>query len=172
MGGQLEEVADPVGAKPVADLAETFNYLLARLRASGPMERRSKVPGSTTGVRQAVRPPAAVGPAAASPAAVVAPPVGAVAEGRIVCSPSYQVTEASPECEALLGVPPRALVGRHLLETSVDKALVDGVLKALGVIGSAGEERVEIVTARGDRIHVTVTRTGKDQPVTILLGHA
>jgi hypothetical protein len=35
LSGRLEAVADPLGARPVRDLADTISYLVARLRGSG-----------------------------------------------------------------------------------------------------------------------------------------
>ena len=175
MGGQLEEVADPLGAKPVAELAETFNYMLARLRSTGPMERRVKTPTSSSAARrEASRPPVPASVVAAAQARAQPVPAAApvLAGAQIVCDASFQVSAVSPACEALLGLPPQALLNKHLLQTNADKAFVDGVLKGLGAVGAAGHERVQVTTARGNRLSVTVSRTSSDSPITILIESA
>jgi hypothetical protein len=44
LSGRLDAVADPLGARPVRDLADTISYLVARLRGSGIDTSRDRTP--------------------------------------------------------------------------------------------------------------------------------
>jgi len=90
---------------------------------------------------------------------------------RIVASAAYRVTEAGPECAEVVGVGPDAMVSQHLLDAIPDKAIVDGILRCLSTLPDSGEERTVVTPERvGNPIEVTVRRSARDEPITILLG--
>lgn len=164
MAGHLGEVTDPLGAKPVRELSDAVNYLVARLRAGdGKGEARSQPPRSA---------PVAVGrPRVAAAGGPGAPGVSSLpGEARVVTSSSFRITEASPECAELLGIKPERLLGEHLVDAIPGKAVVDAVLKCLSTLPDGGEEQTTVTPEnRPYRLIVTVSRTAKDRPVTITL---
>lgn len=179
MGGQLETVSDPMGAKPVKELADIVNYVLARMKAGGSLE-----PRPSTSARPAEVAPAPPSPTPGRrPAPIVAarspapstPPTARIAapravEAKILANALFRVTDASPDCAELLGVRPDALVGQHLLDAIPDKEVVDAILKCLGAIGTAGEERTTVPLAgRPYELLIIVSRPAKDQPMTITM---
>jgi hypothetical protein len=156
--GQVAEVRDTLGAKPLQDLANTVNYLIARLK--GGTDSRA------TGARGATA-PAAVGrtdgPAGESPSAIRR-------AARVEADSKFRVISASPECADLIGVRPDALVGLHLIDAIPDKEIVDAVFKTVGLLGDTREQTV-VVSPEGRpfRLEVTVSQQGKDQPILIAL---
>jgi len=80
------------------------------------------------------------------------------------------VTEASPGCAALLGARPESLVGRHLLDAIADRQIADAVLGCLSALPpGAGERQAVTSDGNGRRLVATVSRPGKDKPITITL---
>ena len=71
LSGRLDAVADPLGARPVRDLADTISYLVARLRGSGIDTSRDRVASRSRAwrVAGAASAPAASRTAAPAPAA-------------------------------------------------------------------------------------------------------
>jgi hypothetical protein len=163
MAGHLGEVSDPLGAKPVRELSDAVNYLVARLRAGDVKgEARPHPPRSTPAA--GVRPRAAAG----GPGAPGVSPLPD--EARVVTSSSFRITEASPECAELLGIKPERLLGEHLVDAVPGKAVVDAVLKCLSALPNGGEEQTTVTLEnRPYRLIVTVSRAAKDRPVTITL---
>jgi hypothetical protein len=219
LSGRADVVRDPLGAKPLTDLTNTINYLLARLHGLSselgtppakstlavaaapapppvmppvvipPSETPTPIMGTAPPPRPAPAPPArqptaaapmgapassAAPPAAAYPAAASAPaagPAGSVAgvEARLLVDTAFLVTEASPGCATLLGVRPDALVGRHLLDAVADRQIADAVLGCLSALPPAGERQAVTADAGGRRLVATVSRAGKNKPITITL---
>jgi len=189
MAGQIPEVLDTLGTAPTRDLATTLNYLLARVRAGGAEVER---PVSTTGRRQAPA-PAAAAPAAqrpvarqpapapqpqqtapprafapVAPAPPPAPPKPRLAPAQLIANPQLRVTEASESAGALFGVPRDKAVGQHVLDAISDRGLLDAVLKCLSALPPAGQQEATVThEATGLSLKVKLSRTGKDQPVTI-----
>ena len=186
MAGQIPEVLDTLGTAPTRDLATTLNYLLARVRAGGAEVER---PVSSTGRRQA---PAAAAPAAPRPAArqaapapqqqtapprafapvapapPPAPPKPRLAPAQLIANPQLRVTEASESAGPLFGVPRDKAVGQHVLDAISDRGLLDAVLKCLSALPPAGQQEATVThEATGLSLKVKLSRTGKDQPVTI-----
>ena len=81
----------------------------------------------------------------------------------------FHVTEASPGCAVLLGVRPDSLVGRHLLDAIADRQIADAVLGCLSALPPAGERQAVTADGSGRRLVATVSRSGKDKPITITL---
>ncbi len=171
VGGKLDAVSDPLGAKPVKDLADAVNYLVARLRAAG-------VDASTPAAPATRRPPAAAPPPPARARAPVGPPVAqdrapaapdkGPIEARLVVSPQFRVTEASPGCADLLGARPDALIGAHLIDAVPDRQVADEVMRLLSALPAGGEQRGSVAPVdRPYTLGVTVSRAGRDQPITI-----
>jgi hypothetical protein len=156
VAGQLDAVKDPLGAKPLQDLANTVTYLVTRLRSGGASEAGAPGTGAASSMSQR---------RGAGPAADL---IGK--EARIETDPQFRVTSASPDCAQLVGVRPDALVGRHLLDALPDLQVAEAVLKCIGALAASGEERA-IATPTGQpyRLDVLVTRTGTDQPLTVTL---
>lgn len=148
IGGQFDTVNDPLGARPVRELADTVNYLITRARSAGPM--------SLAAVKGASRQNQPSASSAPSP------------EARIVVDSRFRVTSASPECEALISAQPRQMVGEHLVDALQSKQLVEVVLTCLGELPATGERRVVLaLDGRPAPLAIVISRTGKDQPVTI-----
>lgn len=168
IGGQLEAVKDPLGARPIRDLADTVNYLIARARAAGPMSvGAAKAAGWAHDRRMQ--------PAGITPRPRDAAVTGSVpsAEARIVADAKFRVTSASPECATLIGVAPKQMLGEHLVDALQSKQLVEAVLTCLGEMPAAGERRVVLaLDGRPLPLAIVITRTGKDQPVTITFRQA
>jgi hypothetical protein len=168
--GQLDEVSDPLGAKPVKDLAGAVNYLIARVRTgaerSGGEQQAPEVPVTDS------RPPAPPRftdrerkPAVVQPAGAAVPQL----QAQIVTNDKFRVSDASAGCQSLLGVAPAELVGRHLIDAIPDAAIVDAVLKLLTEV-TEGEAHATVTSpAKPFPLRVSVSRTGRDQPVIINL---
>jgi len=205
LSGGTDAVRDPVGAKPITDLTNTINYLLARVHSGesipapspgegGPgASKRSTlvvaVPPSPSPVtppvvispptpqmgtpapppQAAPAPPPPPRPAPAPPAPAPAAQAANGVEGRILVDTGFHVTEASPGCAVLLGVRPDSLVGRHLLDAIADRQIADAVLGCLSALPPAGERQAVTADANGRRLVATVSRPGKDKPITITL---
>lgn len=175
VAGQIAEVGDPLGAKPVHDLAATVNYLVTRVKASGALDMRASgarvrsdlVRQSAAAGSQVVSSPAYRGAAAPAPAA--AAPPSAPRDARVVANAKLRVTEVSGGVADLLGAKSN-IVGEHLLDAIPEKTVVDAVLKCLGALSGGGEERT-VVSPDGKpyKLSVVVSRAGKDQPVTIVV---
>ncbi|MBI1876159.1 MAG: FHA domain-containing protein, partial [Acidobacteria bacterium] len=108
MAGHLTEVTDPLGAKPVRELSDAVNYLVARLRAGD-----NNAEGRLQPPPRSVHAPAMTPRVGAAAAPSGPPPLGAA---RVVANASFRITEASPECADLIGVTPGRLLGEHLVD--------------------------------------------------------
>jgi hypothetical protein len=86
----------------------------------------------------------------------------------LIANPHLRVTEASDSAGALFGVPRDKAVGQHVLDAISDRGLLDAVLKCLSALPSAGQQEATVThEATGLTLKVKLSRTGKDQPVTI-----
>jgi hypothetical protein len=95
LSGRLDAVADPLGARPVRDLADTISYLVARLRGSGIDTSRDKSLRASASRAAASAPAASAAPT--SPSA--APNAGRAARSAPVsqsASPNPSAPGASP----------------------------------------------------------------------------
>lgn len=163
IGGQLETVSDPLGARPIRDLAETINYLVARARAGGsaaPMSPASQVAARVGPSGREAAPGRSATRATAS--------ASSRPEARMVTDATLKVVEANAECTAVLGLSPSTMIGVHLIDALRSQALVDAVFDCLGSLEGAGAERRTVMLG-GESVDVAVSRTGKDQPVTIVV---
>ena len=158
IAGQLDEVKDPMGARPVQVLADTVNYLIFRARAAGLADGETGAP---------------CGEGKASRAGRRAPPseVEAVndAEALITTDAQFRITSASPSCATIVGVAPRELLGQHLVDGLKSQLLVEAVLTCLGQLQGAGERHQPVEAGAAGPLHVTVARAAKDGPVSITL---
>lgn len=157
LAGDLTKIDDPLRTKPTGELVETVNYVVTRLRAS------------TKGdLRRARRNTAAGDDAASAEGQSPVPAAEAPSDVRLVASPQFRIVEASPSCEALLGVKTEHLVGQHLLDALPDAALVDAILQCLSespAIGGAEKH----ANCRAGRVRVSVNRSSSDAPLMIHL---
>jgi hypothetical protein len=159
--GQIAEVADPLGAPPMMDVARTLNYLIAHVRQ-----------GSGSSATDTGRSPVGASRPAPDPVMRVEQPAGVDApnEARIVTTPAFRVSEASPSCVHLLDVAPDAIMGKHIIDAIADRRVVDVLLRCLGTVGASGEHSATVeIPERNRRLAITVSRTGKDRPVTIIV---
>jgi hypothetical protein len=176
IGGQLDAVKDPLGVKPIRDLADTINYLIARTRAGGHVASPESPSSRGTAPHEpAVAYPeqrtALPSPPRSTPERAAAPPVTASSayEARIVADSKFRVTEASPECQQMLGVLPKQMIGEHLVQALQSKPLAEAVLTCLGSLPPSGELRSMVRRDHGGMLNILVSRAGKDQPVVITI---
>ncbi|MFI5179615.1 MAG: PAS domain-containing protein [Vicinamibacterales bacterium] len=180
VAGKLDTIGDPLGAKPVKDLADAVNYLVARLRAATSGAARTsdaasaRSPRTTGGGRGSDTSSAAPAPAdlsrgsAPSAAASRAPAVAPRLEARIVINTQFRVTEASPGCADLIGVRPDALLGAHVIDAIPDRQIGDAVMRCLSALPSAGEQTAEVTPVNQPySLAIIVSRAGKEQPIAI-----
>jgi len=166
VGGKLDQIGDPLGAKPVSDLADALNYVIAKLRGGASLDAavRSSAASKPS--------PARGGATAPSPAVQPEEPVRRPArlDARIVANAQFRVTEASRDCADLIGVRPDALVGQHLIDAIPDRDIADAVMQTLSALGASGERRATVPAgARGYDVSIVVSREGRDKPLTIVL---
>ena len=168
VGGKLDQIGDPLGAKPVSDLADALNYLIVKLRGGASLDAAAKSAAASR--PSSVRPsttPAPVHehePTAKRPVRL---------DARIVANAQFRVTEASRDCADLIGVRPDALVGQHLIDAIPDRDIADAVLQSLSALGASGEHRTTVPAgARGYDVSIAVSREGKDKPLTIVISRA
>lgn len=91
-------------------------------------------------------------------------------DARIVANAQFRVTEASPECETLIGATPERMVGQHLLDVISDPQLVESLLQGLSALKPRGEQMMHVETpGRPGRLLMWVHRSGKDAPIMITL---
>jgi hypothetical protein len=174
LAGQVPSVADPMGTKPTKDLADLLNHLVARVRAGDATAAGRRAAEAAPRVAPSA-PTTARHERAASPArderATTARRPSAPAparECRVVASPTFRVTDASPSCSELLGVRPDALIGQHVLDTIPDRAILDAILKCLSKLPAVGEERATVTPeSRPFSLAIAVSRAGRDQPIEI-----
>jgi PAS domain-containing protein len=157
LAGELTKIDDLLRTKPTKELVETMNYVVTRLRAS--------TKGDLRRVRRNT--PAGDAPAPGEGQSPV-PSVEAPSDVCLVASPHFRIVEASPGCEALLGLKIEQLVGQHLLDALPDAALVDAILQCLGESPAIGEAERH-ATCQAGRVRVLVNRSGKEAPLTIHL---
>lgn len=165
VGGKLDQIGDPLGAKPVRDLADAMNYLIVKLRGGASLDAVGRSASAS-------KPPAARPAATASPVAQAAPPAKRQTrlDARIVANAQFRVTEASRDCADVIGVRPDALVGQHLIDAIPDRDIADAVLQGLSALGASGEHRTTVAAgARGYDVSIVVSREGRDKPLTIVL---
>jgi hypothetical protein len=198
LSGRLDAIADPLGARPIRDLADTVSYLVARLRSSGIDTSRDKTPHPPLSPRRGegsaspsprfrgegrgegpVSQSASPNPSAPSASAGIATPAAPrasapphapkVLEARLIANANFVVTEAGPGCADLLGVRSDALVGKHLLDAILDTAIAEAVLGCFSNLPAEGERQATVADGQGRQLDVTVTRTGKDKPIAIVV---
>ena len=151
MAGQLTQIEDPLGAKPVKDLATNVNYLITRIRTG------------SSGT-------AAVGGPTARPPSAPAAREDVVPVGRLVTDGMFRITDASPECERVLGTPIAGLIGQHVIDAIQDKRITDALLRCLGEVAEGGETRVMIEpTDQMSGLALMLERQEKNGPLTITL---
>ena len=168
VGGKLDQIGDPLGAKPVRDLADALNYLIVKLRGGASLDAavRSAAVSKPSTSRTSVAPAPS-----AEPEPAVKRPLRL--DARIVANPQFRVTEASRDCADLIGVRPDALVGQHLIDAIPDRDIADAVLQSLSALGASGEHRTMLPAgARGYDVSIVVSREGKDKPLTIVISRA
>jgi FHA domain len=166
VGGKLEKIGDPLGAKPVTDLADALNYLIVKLRGGASLDALSRSPGA---LQQPAPLRAAVTPAQA-PHHETPAERPARLDARIVVNAQFRVTEASRDCADLIGVRPDALVGQHLIDAIPDRDIADAVMQSLSALGASGEHRTTVAAgSRGYDVSIVVSREGRDKPLTIVL---
>jgi len=169
VGGKLDQIGDPLGAKPVSDLADALNYLIIKLRGGASLD---------AGVRPAVasKPsPSRAATVIGTHAAVHDPAAQSSARlnARIVANAQFRVTEASRDCADLIGVRPDALVGQHLIDAIPDRDIADAVLQSLSALGASGEHRTTVTSgSRGYDVSIVVSREARDKPLTIVISRA
>jgi PAS domain-containing protein len=167
LAGNSTTVSDPLGVKPLQDLATNLNYLVARARAGKPSVSE---PANVTSRRSP-------GERRPSPRVVARPlpsaakvPRSSRTEGWIVVDRSFRITEASPECAELIGATPSALIGHHLLEAIQDQQIADGILKCLTAVSAGGDTRADIQPAgQSFRLAVAVTGEASKETLTVSL---
>jgi PAS domain-containing protein len=157
VGGKLDQIGDPLGAKPVRDLADALNYLIVKLRGGASLDAavRSSSAAKPVLSRAASAPVSNHEAPAARPARL---------DARIVANAQFRVTEASRDCADLIGVRPDALVGQHLIDAIPDRDIADAVLQSLSALGASGEHRTTVAD-----VSIVVSREGRDKPLTIVL---
>jgi len=168
VGGKLDQIGDPLGAKPVSDLADALNYLIVKLRGGASLDAaaRSVAASKPSPARTSFAPLPSLEaePAAKRPVRL---------DARIVANAQFRVTEASRDCADLIGVRPDALVGQHLIDAIPDKDIADAVFQSLSALGASGEHRTMVPAgARGYDVSIVVSREGKDKPLTIVITRA
>src|SRR5262249_52433702 len=114
-------------------------------------------------------PPSAMARPAALPRSA-APPAASknAVEARLTANPQLRVIEASARCADLIGARPDALIGEHLIDAIPDREVGDEVMRCLGALAAAGEQRTSVApVGKPHRLSILMTRAGKDQPITI-----
>jgi PAS domain-containing protein len=171
VGGQLDAIGDPLGAKPVKELSDAVNYLIARLRSATADQGGTPDFGagrSTHLAAPAVGPRRVAEPAPARSAQPVAAARSNPVEARIVANAQFRVTEASAGCADLIGARPDALVGEHLIDAIPDRQISDAVMRCLSGLTAEREQRMSVALAdRPYKLSILMTRAGKDQPINI-----
>jgi pSer/pThr/pTyr-binding forkhead associated (FHA) protein len=166
LGGKLDHIGDPLGVKPVSDLAHALNSQLVKLRSGASLDpvRSADAPKPS--------PVVSVFPARPVEPQPAAKHLGRL-DARIVTNAQFRVTEASRDCADLIGIQPDALVGQHLIDAIPDSAIGDAVLQSLSALGASGEHRtiVPMGPDRGD-VSIVVSRDGRDKPLTIVITRA
>jgi len=197
LNGQIDGVADPLGAKPMRDLADSLNYLITKERLRDDRAPQRRVPAlspasgggpdrthhlapsgtpSETIVRRP-EPPGAFSPAAQPrPAAVDAAPRPAPAASatnvgfmEMRTDASLQVNGVGGGLVALFSQPPEQFVGKHLFDAIPDTDVVGGILQCLADISSGGTQEATVAWGGNPRgLMVRVSRAGSDQPVSVV----
>ena len=164
--GRLDQIGDPLGVKPVSDLAGALNSLIVKLRGGASLDsvRSADAPKPSAVVISVASVPPMPEPAVKDPVRL---------DARIVANAQFRVTEASRDCAALIGVRPDALLGQHLIDAIPDRAIADAVLQSLSALGASGEHRTMVPAGanRGD-VSIVVSRDGRDKPLTIVISRA
>jgi pSer/pThr/pTyr-binding forkhead associated (FHA) protein len=147
--GRLDEVRDPMGSKPTGALADSVNYLLARLRAR----------------------PAAGAAAAPFVSGLAETSAQTFGDARIVADRKFRIVEASPGCAHIVGRPSAMLVGEHLVDAISDKPIADGIVQCLAKLANGGEHRAFVASASRGLMSISVSRAGGDaqQRVTVVI---
>ena len=154
MAGQLAHIEDRLGAKPVRDLAMNVSHLIMRIRTVSAAASRPRVRG-VGGARSAAMP--GVGQARSLVA-------------RLVTDSKFRITDASPDCEQVLAMPIRDLIGQHVIDAIRDKNITDELLRCLGVVAEGGEAQAMIKpTDKTPGMALVLARDKKDGPLTITL---
>jgi hypothetical protein len=92
-------------------------------------------------------------------------------EATLAASAEFRVTEASQSCREVLGVASERLVGLHLIDAFADRATANAVLQCLSALSTGSGTKSAVVTP-ADRpfpLAIEMTRTGKDQPIRLVL---
>ncbi len=159
--GQIDEVGDTLGVKPMQEVVRAVNYLLARVRS-----------GSASAAASAGAPRPAPGAARAAarvvPSTRQEPVVEAMSNDcTIVANEKFRITEATEGTLELLGIAPAALKGQHLLDAIPDRTIGDAVLKLLTDVTQGGVGSL-IVQPAGQTfaLAVHVSRSGPSAPIT------
>ena len=154
MAGQLTHIEDRLGAKPVRDLVMNVSHLIMRVRRAA--DKASLPRARTVGETRAV-----VTPGVGQARSVVA---------RLVTDSKFRITNASPDCERILGKPMSDLVGQHVIDAIQDKNITDELLRCLGVATEGGEAKGTIKpTDKTPGITLVLVRDKKSGPLTITL---
>jgi len=152
LSGRLDAIADPLGARPVRDLADTISYLVARLRSSGIDTSRDK------SLRDSARRATASGPASASGASAASaagsPPASAPAAGRSA-RPTPVSQSSSPNPSAASAAPGIATpaASRASAPVAAPKVLEARLIaNASFVVTEAGPGCADVLGVRSDAL--------------------
>ena len=89
---------------------------------------------------------------------------------RLVTDSKFRITDASPDCEQVLAMPMRDLIGQHVIDAIRDKNITDELLRCLGVVAEGGEAQAMIKpTDKTSGMALVLARDKKDGPLTITL---
>jgi len=197
LNGQIDGVADPLGAKPMRDLADSLNYLITkeRLREDRAPQRRVPAPSSASGsgpdraqhlapsgtpsqtiVRRSESsgafPPAAQSRPAAAAAAPRSAPVasaGNVGFMEMRTDVNLQVVGVGGGVVALFAQPLEHFVGKHLFDAIPDTDVVGGILQCLADVSSGGTQKTTVAWGgHPSGLVLQVSRAGSDQPVSVM----
>lgn len=181
--GKLDTVADPLGARPVRDLTDTLNYLVARARRAGATgSAAAAVPDDRTGTESAgggaPRLPAARGASptraggqprpAASSHATTATLDATAGPMQIVTDASFKVVDIGRDAADLFELRRGQVLGLHLVDAVTVPTVLDAILKCLAELHGQGE-RTLTVTWRGlpDGLQIHVDKTGRSHPLVV-----
>jgi hypothetical protein len=100
--------------------------------------------------------------------AAAAPALAQVPAAQVIADAQLRVTEATENCQVVFGVPRERALGQHVLDAVTDRGVLNAVLKALSAVPASGRHDERAVhEASGRVLRITVSRSGRDRPVTI-----
>ena len=178
ISGQVDAIEDPLGAKPLRDVADSVNYLVARMHTGPePVLTDDKSPRPRTFRGPAPRPapaatriaPSRPDPGPGVPHLVSNTPAANPAEVRIEADRGFKIEAVLGNAAGLLGQDGPVLIGRHVLDAIPPGRLNDALLDCLGALSTGGTEQRVVPRADGTRLRMAVSRTGAEAPVDIVI---